>query len=151
MVKTCFTQFPQMGIFVKQFSLIFLPFSPMWENWFPHQGILFPYWGNTTVSYWGNTIHQFSHNFPKIPPNSPDFPMIPTDSSVSCAVFNTILCILHVPSKMRIPHYSRPRIRDLGNSGEIQGKSDEKLFIRFHFFSEVRNTSPSWGNLIRGI
>ena len=42
-----------------------------------------------------------------------------------------ILCILHVFLKMRIPHYSRQRIINLGNSGEIQEKSDKKLFIFF--------------------
>ena len=30
----------------------------------------------------------------------------------------------------------------------ILGKSDEKLFISFHSFSQVRNTFPNSGNLI---
>ena len=37
------------------------------------------------------------------------------------------------------------------NSGEscgFSGKLDKKLFIRFHSFFQVRNTFPSWGNLI---
>ena len=68
---TCLPQIPQLGIFVKQFSLIFPLFPRCGGNLFPHQGILFP--------HWGNTIPQFSINSPRISPDSP----------VSSAVFNT--------------------------------------------------------------
>ena len=92
----------------------------------------------------GNSVSQFSPNFSRIslefPPNSLDFPMISPDSSVSCAVFylqlhkctlsvsiRPVLCILYVglSLKMRIPHYVRRRIINLGNYGEIQRNSGE--------------------------
>ena len=103
---------------------------------------------------------QFPPNFPRI---SPKFPLISPDSPVRilysfqynfanlCTLslsIMPILCILHVSLKMRIPHYERQRIINLGNSGGILGKSDEKLIIFFHLFSQVWNTFPSWGNLI---
>ena len=40
---TCFTQIPQMGILLKQFSLISSLFSRRGKNRFPRQGILFPH------------------------------------------------------------------------------------------------------------
>ena len=150
---TCFTQIPQMGIFVKQFSFIF----PLFLR---YGGISFPC--------------QFSPNFPRISPkfssNSPRIPRIsqlfllisqfPVQFSIQLhkgtlsLSIRPILGILHVSLKMRIPHYARQRIINLGNSGEIQGilgKSDKKLFIFFHSFSQVWNTFLSCGNLISPI
>ena len=145
-----------MGIFVKQFSLIFPDVG----------GIDFP--AREFCFQFVSKIPQFSPNFPR---NSPEFPWFPNYSYWSplipqfpvqfsiqlhkCTLslsIRPILCIIHVSLKMRIPHYARQRIINLENSGEIQGilgKSDEKLFIFFHLFSQVWNTFPSWWNLIR--
>ena len=75
---TCFTQIPQMGIFVKQLSLIFPNVGEIYftvrESCFPSEEAQFP------------IFPQFPLHFP---PNSLDFPMIPSDSAVSCAVLNT--------------------------------------------------------------
>ena len=82
---TCFTQFPQIGILVKHFSLIFPLFPRRGRNWFPRN-------------------------------------------------IRPILCILHVSLKMRIPHYARQRILNLGNSGEIKVDSGEIRWKAFYFF-----------------
>ena len=117
-------------------------FSRCEGNLFCRQGILFP--------NWGNTIPQFPLNFP---PNSPWFPndsywfllipQFPVQFSIqlhkctSSLSIKPILCILHVSLKMKIPHYARQRIINLGNSGEIQGDSGEIRQKAFHLFSLV--------------
>ena len=129
-----------MGIFVKKFSLIFPLFSPMWGKLISPPGSFVSSLERHNSSISPNFPQislQFPLNSPQIHPISKFFLLIPPDSPVSCAVFNTtsqvyfvsehqnrptgILCILHVSSKMRIPHYARQRIINLGNSGEIQG------------------------------
>ena len=43
---------------------------------------------------------------------------------------------------MGTPDYARQRIINLGKFKGILGKSDEKLFIRFHLLAQVRNVIP---------
>ena len=83
-------------------------------------------------------------NFPKnLSRNSPDFPMIPQfpvqfsiqlhKCTLSLSI-RPILCILNVSLKIKIPHYARQRIKNLGKFWGILAKSDEKLFIFFTCF-----------------
>ena len=117
-------------------------FPPRGRNWFPPNfpwiSPEFPRFPN--YSYWFPLISQFTVQF-----------SIQLHKCTLSLSIRPILCILHVSLKMRIPHYTRQRIINLGNFGENQGilwKSDEKLFIFFHSFSQVWNTFPSWGNRI---
>ena len=117
-----------MDILVEQFSLIFPLFPRRGRNWFPRQGILFP--------HWGNTIPQFSPNFPLIFQFPVQFSIQLHKCTLSLSL-RPILCILHVSLKMRILHYARQRILNLGNSGEVQGDSGEIRWKAFYFFSLV--------------
>ena len=120
---------------------------PRWEFLWNSSHSFFPFFTDVGEIDLGNTISLFSPNFPQIspefptefPPNSPDFSIISPDSprfpqfpvQFSIQLHNCtlslsirpILCISHVSLKMRIPHYARQRILNLGNSGEIQGNS----------------------------
>ena len=123
---TCFTQISQMEFFGKQFSLISLSRNFV-SSLGKHDSPIFPHF--LPISY-------------EFPTNPPDFPLIPQFSiqlhkcTLSLSI-RPILCILHVSLKMRISHYVRQRIINLGNSGEIQGNSGKIRRKDFHSFPLV--------------
>ena len=52
---------------------------------------------------------------------------------------------MYVSLKMRIPHYARQRIINLGNSREIQGNSGEIRRKAFHLFTRFAQYIPLSG------
>ena len=78
---TCFTQIPQMGIFVKQFPLIFPLFPDVGEIDFPAREFCFP--NETQFPNFPPISPEFPLNFPRIHPISKRFLLIPPDSPVS--------------------------------------------------------------------
>ena len=149
--RTCFTQISQIGFLVKQFSLIFSPFP--WCGGTPGNSVS-PL-GKHNSPIFPPITPEFRPNFPWI---STEFPRFPNDSywfpSFLCSFkynFTSIHCLwasglryfmhihvyIHISLKMRIPHYARQRIINLGNSGEIQGNSGGIRRKAFHSFSLV--------------
>ena len=110
---------------------------------FPCQGFLFP--------QWETQFPNFLRISPEISLNSTDFPMIPTD----CPWFPNFLCSFQYNftsvhrlwvSGLFYAYYMYLCYKESTScetknykSGEILGKSDEKLFFRFHLLFRVRN------------
>ena len=91
------------------------------------------------ISRMGIFVKQLSLIFlliPLIPQFTVQFAIQSHKCTLSLGI-RPILCILHVSLKIRISHYARQRIINLGNSGEIQGNSGEIRRNAFHSFSLV--------------
>ena len=128
----------QNSLWWKQNSLSFphlfhtnTPDGNLGETVLPHFPPFSPMWGKL-ISPSGNSVSPLGKRnspiFPQFPPNPPDF------MHITCTV----------SLKLRIPHYARQRIINLGNFGEIQVNSGEIKLEAFHFFfTPLWNTFPS--------
>ena len=124
-----------------KFPFISLSFPPPVSHKFPRWEFLWNSFPSFSPFFSDVGGFHFPANFPlispKFPSNSPRIPRIsqlfllisqfPVQFSIQLhkgtlsLSIRPILDILHVSLKMRIPHYARQRIINLGNSGEIQG------------------------------
>ena len=103
----------------------FSPFTVTWGEFIspPRNSVspLFPQFPRIFLAFPPkfSRIQPISQWFPLIP----QFPMQFSIQLHKCIILSLsirpILCILHVFLKMKIRHYARQRIIDLGNSGEI--------------------------------
>ena len=136
-----------MGIFVKQFALIF---PDVGEIAFSAREFCFPI-GETQFPTFPPISPEFPLYFPRIPPIFQLFlliPQFPVQFSIQlhkCTLSLPILCILHVSLKMRIPHYARQKnykSREFwGISGELWGNQMKSFSFFLLIFPGVKYIS----------